>query len=150
MYWANAISAATWLQTVHTTRTRLFITHVQTVTPVNNTSNNTLGLFLAHVKTAPPRQSTIFGSLASDGVNQSTADGIHQTPLSHMRRQSHPSMLCCTHSNNTHYFLLTQGADSTSVSRVESTKHQRRRTPPTLWCRKFESAYHNYDRLRFI
>ena len=60
-------------------------------------------------------------------------------------------MLCCTHSNDTHHFLLTQGADSTSVNRVlESTKYQRKRTPPTLWCRKFESTYHNYDRLRFI
>jgi hypothetical protein len=67
-----------------------------------------------------------------------------------MHRQSHPSMLCCTHSNDTHHFLLTQGVDSTTVKRVESTKHQRIRTPPTLWCRKFGSAHHIYDRLRFI
>ena len=69
-----------------------------------------------------------------------------------MRRQTHPSMLCCTHSNDTHHSLLTQGVDSTSVNRVylESTKHQRKRTPPTLWCRKFVSTYHIYDRLRFM
>ena len=68
-----------------------------------------------------------------------------------MHRQSHPSMLCCTHSNDTHHSLLTQGVDSTSVNRVlESTKHQRKRTPPTPWCRKFGSAYHINDRLHFI
>ena len=70
--------------------------------------------------------------------------------LSHMHRQTHPSMLCCTQSNDTHRFLLTQGVDSTSVNRAESTKHQRIRTPPTLWCRKFISAYHYHDRLRLI
>ena len=43
-----------------------------------------------------------------------------------------------THSNDTHHSLLTQGVDSTSVNRVESTKHQRIRTPPTPWCRKFD------------
>ena len=61
-------------------------------------------------------------------------------------------MLCCTHSNDTHLFLLTQGVDSVSVNRVylESTKLQRKRTPPTLWCRKFVSTYHNHDRLRFV
>ena len=59
-------------------------------------------------------------------------------------------MLCCTHSNDTHRSLLTQGVDSTSVNRVlESTKHQRKRTPPTPWCRKFISAYHYHDRLWF-
>ena len=151
MYWANAVSVATRLQTVHTTRTRLFVTHVLTVTPITNTPTNTMGLFLGHVKTAPPRQSAIFGSIASDGVYQSTVDGIHQTPLSHMRRQSHRSMLCCTHSNDTHHFLLTQNLDSTSLNRVlESTKHQRKRTPRTLWCLKLVSTYHKYDRLRFI
>ena len=46
------------------------------------------------------------------------------------------------------FFLLTQGVDSTSVNHVESTKHQSKRTPPTLWCRKFQEAYHIYDRLR--
>ena len=40
-----------------------------------------MGLFLVHVKTARPGQSAIFGSLASDGVYQSTTDGIHRTPL---------------------------------------------------------------------
>ena len=55
MYWANAVSVAIRLQTVHTERTGLFITHVQTVTPINNTLKNTTGLFLAHVKTVPPR-----------------------------------------------------------------------------------------------
>ena len=67
-----------------------------------------------------------------------------------MCRQTHPSMLCCTHSNDTHHSLLTQGVDSRSVNRVESTKHQRKSTPPTLWCRKFGSAYHSHDRLYFI
>ena len=52
--------------------------------------------------------------------------------------------------NSIYHFLLTQGVDSTSVNRIslESTKHQRKRTPPTLWCRKFISAYHYRDRLR--
>ena len=40
----------------------VIILHVQTVTPMNNTLRNTMGLFLAHVKTAPPRQSAIFGT----------------------------------------------------------------------------------------
>ena len=52
--------------------------------------------------------------------------------------------------NSIDHSLLTQGVDSTSVNRIslESTKHQRKRTPPTLWCRKFISAYHYRDRLR--
>ena len=107
MYWANAVSVATRLQTVHTTPPGCFITHVQTVTPITNTLKNTTGLFLAHVKTVPPRQSAYFGSLASDGVYSANAAparhsgySIYQTPLSHMRRQTHPSMLCCTHSND--------------------------------------------------
>ena len=53
--------------------------------------------------------------------------------------------------NSIYHSLLTQGVDSTSINCVslESTKHQHKRTPPTLWCRKFISAYHYYDRLRF-
>lgn len=112
---------------------RTAVIHAQTVTPMNNTLENTMGLFLAHVKTAPPRQSAFFGSVASDSVYSANAapkrrsgcsccytaaDSIHQTPLSHMHRQTHPSMLCCTHSNDTLRFLLTQGVDSTSVNRV--------------------------------
>ena len=118
MYEAKAVSVATRLQTVHATRARLYITHAQKVTPITNTPNNTTGLFLAHVKTTPPRESAILGSLAFDDVYQSTVDGIHQTPLSHMRRQTHPSMLCCTQSNDTHRSLLTQGVNSTSMNRA--------------------------------
>ena len=53
--------------------------------------------------------------------------------------------------NSIDHCLLTQGVDLTSIKCVspKSTKHQRKRTPPTLWCRKFISAYHYYDRLRF-
>ena len=67
--------------TTTTVHTRLIITHAQTVTPINNTPINTTGPFLAHVKIAQPGRSAIFGSLASDGVYQSTTDCIHQTPL---------------------------------------------------------------------
>ena len=53
--------------------------------------------------------------------------------------------------NSIDHSLLTQGVDLTSINRVspESTKHQHKRTPPTYAHRKFISAYHYYDRLRF-
>jgi hypothetical protein len=84
----------------------VIILHVQTVTPMNNTLRNTMGLFLAHVKTAPPRQSAIFGSVASDSVySANTAPSGHSGCSVHTRRHCHT----CT-DRHTHqcYVVRTQ------------------------------------------
>ena len=82
---------------------RTAVIHAQTVTPMNNTLENTMGLFLAHVKTAPTRQSAIFGSVASDSVySANTAPSRHSGCSVHTRRHCHT----CTDRHTHHCYVV--------------------------------------------